>query len=112
MAIQICRRCQPLFYELDRYAQSHNIPIQTAAYSAPMEALRLAPIFLDPGEQQGAGNIVVFQYRRFSTLAVINTDGEAETLTEDVLGNTDGTIRHDIEVIRKKEVESKDGDTQ
>ena len=46
------------------------------------------------------------------TVMVINTDGEAETLTEDVLGNTDGTIRHDIEVIRKKEVESKDGDTQ
>lgn len=76
IAVQLSRRCQSLFFELDRYAQSHNIPIVTAAHSAPLEALRLAPMLLDPAASRETGDILVFQYRRFSTLAVINREGE------------------------------------
>ncbi|MBL9152583.1 MAG: hypothetical protein JNK37_08870 [Verrucomicrobiales bacterium] len=76
IAIQVTRRYQSLFFELDRYSQSHNIPIITAAYSAPLEALRIAPALLDGEASRETGDILVFQYRRFSTLAVINPEGE------------------------------------
>jgi hypothetical protein len=76
IAIQMSRRFQSLFFELDRYAQSRNIPVITAASAAPLEALRLAPFLLDPEASRGSGDILVFQYRRFSTLAVIDPDGE------------------------------------
>lgn len=76
VAIQMSRRAQSLFFELDRYAQSRNIPVITAAYAAPLEALRLAPFLLDAEAPHGKGDILVFQYRRFSVLAVISVEQE------------------------------------
>ncbi len=76
VALQISRRYQPLFFELERYSESRNVPVIGCVVSAPMEALRLAPLLLDASEQSRQGNIFVFQYQRFSALAVFNQGGE------------------------------------
>lgn len=77
VAVQMSRHYQPLFEELERYSETRNIPVVTAAVSAPLEALRLAPYMLDAEDLKGkGGNIMVFQYRKFSALAVLNQSGE------------------------------------
>ncbi|MCB1091547.1 MAG: hypothetical protein KDL87_08445 [Verrucomicrobiae bacterium] len=76
VAVQVTRRFQSLFFELDRYSQSHNVPIVASAYVAPLEALSLTPWLIDPEDSSHDGDIIVFQYRRFSTLAVLNEEGE------------------------------------
>lgn len=76
VALQISRRYQPLFFELERYSDSRNVPVIGCVVSAPLEALRLAPLLLESSEQTRAGNIFVFQYQRFSALSVLNQSGE------------------------------------
>ncbi len=44
--------------------------------------------------------------------SVVVISGDHDAVTEDVLDTDDGQIQHDIKIIRKKEVDSKDGDTQ
>ena len=76
VAIQMSRRLQPLIEELRAYGEARNTPVIPAGISAPLEAIRLAPLLLDPNEDCSNGNIFVFQYRRFSALTVIDGAGE------------------------------------
>lgn len=76
VAVQISRKYQPLIEELKNYSRTRNIPIQTAVVSAPLEALRMVPFLLDPADTSKNGNIFVFNYQRFSALAVLNPAGE------------------------------------
>jgi len=76
VAVQMSRHLQPLIDELQNYGEARNIPVVVAGVSAPLEALRLAPLLLDPNEDNRCGNIFVFQYRRFSAMAVINESGD------------------------------------
>ncbi|MCB1230048.1 MAG: hypothetical protein KDN19_07275 [Verrucomicrobiae bacterium] len=76
VAVQASRRFQPLFYELERYSESRNVPVMACLVSAPLEALRLAPLMLEAEDLTKQGNIVVFNYRRFSALSVLNAQGE------------------------------------
>ncbi|MCB1063123.1 MAG: hypothetical protein KDN20_09405 [Verrucomicrobiae bacterium] len=76
VAVQVSRRFQPLFYELNRYSESRNVPVIGCLVAAPLGALRMTPFFLEPSEQRGQGNILVYHYRHFSTLAVLNQGGE------------------------------------
>ncbi len=76
VAVQVSRHFQPLFFELERYSESRNVPVITALVSAPLEALRLAPLMLEAEDLTNSGNIMVFQYRKFSALSVLNESGE------------------------------------
>ena len=76
VAIQMSRRLQHLMEELHNYGEARNVPVIPAGVSAPLAALRMAPLLLDPNEDCSNGNIFVFQYRRFSALSVVDERGE------------------------------------
>ena len=76
VSIQVSRKYHSLIEELTRYSRTRNIPIRTAVLSAPLEALRMAPFFLDASDTSKEGNIFVFNYQRFSALAVLDRSGE------------------------------------
>ncbi|MCB1234529.1 MAG: hypothetical protein KDM91_05615, partial [Verrucomicrobiae bacterium] len=76
VAVQTGRALQPLVEELRKYGETRNVPVIATCVSAPIEALRMGPFFIDANEDQRKGNIFVFLYQRFSLLAVCDSQGE------------------------------------
>jgi hypothetical protein len=72
--VQISREHQALVGEIRHWGESNNIPVIASAVSAPLEALRLAPYYID--WTPGAGDMILLHYRRFSALAVLGASGE------------------------------------
>ena len=73
-AVQVSREHHALVAEMRHWGESNNIPVIASAVSAPLEALRLAPYYLEwtPGD----GDMILLHYRRFSAFAVLGPSGE------------------------------------
>jgi hypothetical protein len=74
MAVQMGRHREDFFSAVRAYGEDNNLAIRATGVSAPLETLRLAPLYLE--WEQGRGDIIVMVYRLFSALAVLNGDGE------------------------------------
>ncbi len=74
VAIMLSRRYFELINSLRSYGEERNIPIIASAHAAPLEAVMLLPLLLD--KRDGNGDIVLFQYRNFSAMAVLDPSGE------------------------------------
>lgn len=76
MAVQMERHREVFFEAVRKYGMDNNIAVIAAGVSAPVETLRLAPLFLEWEQTKGRGDIIVMIYRNFSALAVLDGDGE------------------------------------
>ena len=73
-AVQVSREHQALIAEMRQWGESNNIPVIASAVSAPLEALRLAPQYIE--WTPGVGDMILLHYRRFSAFAVLGVSGE------------------------------------
>lgn len=74
VTVQLSRGLEEFFFATREYGETNNIAIVASGVSAPLETLCLAPLYLE--WEQGRGDILVFMYRNFSALAVLNGEGE------------------------------------
>jgi len=74
VAVQVSRANHALISEIRSWGEEHNIPVIASAISAPLEALRLATLYIE--WSAGAGDMILLQYRRFSAFAVLGQGGE------------------------------------
>jgi len=76
VAVQLGRQREEFFSIIRDYAEDNNVAVIVSGVSAPLEALRLAPIYLDWSQSEERGDIIVMMYRNFSALMVLNEVGE------------------------------------
>ena len=74
VAVQVARANQALISEIRSWGENHNIPVIASAVCAPLEALRLATLYVE--WTAGAGDMILLQYRHFSAFAVLGVSGE------------------------------------
>ncbi len=74
VAVQVSRANQALISEIRAWGEDHNIPVIASAVSAPLEALRLATLYIE--WSAGAGDMILLQYRSFSAFAVLGRGGD------------------------------------
>jgi len=74
VAVQVSRANHALISEIRTWGENNNIPVIASAVSAPLEALRLATLYIE--WSAGAGDMILLQYRRFSAFAILGQGGE------------------------------------
>ena len=74
VAVQLSLQHAEFVARLKEYGEQRNIPVIVAGVSAPLEAMRLAPIFLD-SHAKGDGQVLAFVYRAFTVLSLFNGKG-------------------------------------
>lgn len=75
VAVQMGLQYGQFIARLKEYGEQRNIPVVVTGVSAPLEALRLAPIFLDGQHSGGHGQVLVYIYRAFTVLSLFTDRG-------------------------------------